>query len=85
MIETATQHSNADRNSDQHGKCKSRWIPKICGKEEHMEGQAVQDGNGKRGTQLKGTFEQVTLQLKLHVTQERTGGRINKIGRGEVN
>jgi hypothetical protein len=41
---------------------------RIYGKEEHMEGRGIEDRNGKRGTQLKGTFEQVRLQLKLQVT-----------------
>lgn len=50
---------------------------RICGKEESMERRGIEDRNGKRGTQLKGTFEQVRLQLKLQVTT-RVDGWENK-------
>ena len=33
-----------------------------------MKGRGIEDRSGKMGTQLKGTFEQVRLQLKLQVT-----------------
>jgi hypothetical protein len=34
---------------------------RICGKEEHMEGQGIHDGNGKKERKLKGNFEEVWL------------------------